>query len=160
MANQNSQLRNSSEIPSIFWFGDKLLIMVLINHTYTTIQNFGVRFFFKNYKFQQECIKLIKSDSKDIYNIKRFLFQINDVHLTFSSSKSIMVFTKILSSKKKINIDNKKKCFWPPNQHIRMIWWFLKNHVTLKTGVMALKIQLCHHRNNILKYNPIETCYF
>jgi len=32
---------------------------------------------------------------------------------------------------------------YSPNQHIR----FLKDHLTLNTGVMMLKIQLCHHRN-------------
>jgi len=26
---------------------------------------------------------------------------------------------------------------------------FLKDHVTLKTGVMMLKIQRCHHRNKL-----------
>jgi len=31
------------------------------------------------------------------------------------------------------------------NHHI--IIWFLKDHVTLKTGVMMLKIQLYQHRN-------------
>ncbi len=30
----------------------------------------------------QECITLIKSDSKHIYNIKRLLFQINAFELT------------------------------------------------------------------------------
>ncbi len=33
--------------------------------------------------------------------------------------------------------------------------YFLKDHVTLKTGVMMLKIQLCHYRNYILNYNKI-----
>ncbi len=27
--------------------------------------------------------------------------------------------------------------------------WFLKDHATLKTGVMILKIKLCHHRNKL-----------
>jgi len=31
--------------------------------------------------------------------------------------------------------------------HIIILKWFLKNHVTLKTGVKMLKIQLCHHMN-------------
>jgi len=30
---------------------------------------------------------------------------------------------------------------------ISVLEWFLRDHVTLKTGVMMLKIQLCHHRN-------------
>jgi len=32
-------------------------------------------------------------------------------------------------------------------QQIRILEWFLKDHVRLKTGVMMLKIYLCHHRN-------------
>jgi len=31
---------------------------------------------------------------------------------------------------------------WAPNHQTI---WFLKDHVTLKTGVMMLKIQLCHY---------------
>jgi len=31
-------------------------------------------------------------------------------------------------------------------QQIIILEWFLKDHVTLKTGVMMLKIHLCHHR--------------
>jgi len=34
---------------------------------------------------------------------------------------------------------------YSPNQHIR----FLKDHLTLNTGVMMLKIHLCHHRNKL-----------
>jgi len=30
-------------------------------------------------------------------------------------------------------------------EQISMLEWFLKYHVTLKTGLMMLKIQLCHH---------------
>ncbi len=30
-----------------------------------------------------------------------------------------------------------------------LLEWFLKDHVTLKTGVMVLKIQLYHHRNKL-----------
>ncbi len=42
------------------------------------------------------------------------------------------------------------------NKHIRM-----KDHVTLKTGVMMLKIQLCiTGQNYILKHIKIENCYF
>jgi len=40
---------------------------------------------------------------------------------------------------------------------ISMLEWFLKDHVTLKTGVMMLKIQLCITGiNYILKYVKIE----
>ncbi len=44
------------------------------------------------------------------------------------------------------------------NQHIRMI---SEDHVTLKTEVMMLKIQLCITEiNYILKYIQIENMYF
>ncbi len=35
-------------------------------------------------------------------------------------------------------------------QQISISDWFLKDHVTLKTGVMMLKIQLWHHRNKLI----------
>jgi len=34
-------------------------------------------------------------------------------------------------------------------QQIRMLERFLKDHVTLKTGVMMLKIKLYNHRNKL-----------
>ncbi len=40
-------------------------------------------------------------------------------------------------------------------QQISILEWFLKDHVTLKTGVMMLKI----HRNYILQYIPIENFF-
>ncbi len=46
-------------------------------------------------------------------------------------------------------------------QQIIILEWFLKDHVTLKTGVMMLKIQLCITGiNYILKYIQIENSYF
>ncbi len=43
---------------------------------------------------------------------------------------------------------------------ISILDWFLKDHVTLKSGVM-LKIQLCFRGINcIFKYIQIEKCYF
>jgi len=44
----------------------------------------------------------------------------------------------MISTKKNINIDN--NIF--PEQQIIALEWFLKDHVTLKTGVIMLKIQL------------------
>ncbi len=39
--------------------------------------------------------------------------------------------------------------------------WFLKDHMTLKTGVMMLKIQLCiTWIKYILKYIQIEICKY
>ncbi len=43
-------------------------------------------------------------------------------------------------------------------QQISMLEWFLKDHVTLETGVMMLKIQICN--KYILKYIQIENSYF
>ncbi len=41
-------------------------------------------------------------------------------------------------------------------QQISILEWFLKDHVTLKTGVMIMKIQLrITERNNILQYIQI-----
>ncbi len=43
-------------------------------------------------------------------------------------------------------------------QEIRILEWFLKDHVTLKTGVMMLKIQRCITGiNYILKYIQIKS---
>ncbi len=42
-------------------------------------------------------------------------------------------------------------------QQIIILEWFLKDHVTLKTGVMMLKM---NRNKNILKYIKIQNCYF
>jgi len=34
-------------------------------------------------------------------------------------------------------------------QQISLLELFVKDHVTLKTGVMMLTIQLCHHRSKL-----------
>ncbi len=57
----------------------------------------------------------------------------------------------ILCSTTVFNIDNNQKCFLIINQHIIMI---SEDHVTLKTGVMMLKIQL-----RITEINLIFTIY-
>ncbi len=67
-----------------------------------------------------------------------------------------MVSTKIWSSTSIFNIDN-KNVSWAANQHIRMI---SEDHVTLKTGVMMLKIQLWSQEiNYYFKYIHIENSY-
>ncbi len=44
---------------------------------------------------------------------------------------------------------------------IGILEWFLKDHVTLKTGVMMLKIQLyITEINYIFKYIQIENSFF
>ncbi len=56
------------------------------------------------------------------------------------------------------NIDNNHKCFLIINQHIIMI---SGDHVTLKTGVMMLKIQRCIPEiNYTLTDILIENSYF
>ncbi len=56
--------------------------------------------------FLQECIKLIKSDSKDIYNVIKDLKKKKNLN-----PKKKYGFTKILSSTTEFNIDIRKKCF-------------------------------------------------
>ncbi len=43
-------------------------------------------------------------------------------------------------------------------QQINILEWFLMDHVTLKNGVMMLKIQLCDHRNK-LHFDDDDTFY-
>ncbi len=66
-----------------------------------------------------------------------FLF-IND------HEKNVSVSTKRFSSSDVFNTDN-KKCVLST----KSLEWFLKDHVTLMTEVMMLKIQICHHRNKL-----------
>jgi len=66
-----------------------------------------------------------------------------------------MVSIKICHSKTVFNIDNNSKA---ANQHMIMICEY---PVTLKTGVMMLKIQLCVTGiNSILKYIQTENSGF
>ncbi len=56
------------------------------------------------------------------------------------------------------NTEYNQKCFLGSKYTSE---WFLKDHVTLKTGVIMLKIQLCITGiNDILKYILIENSYF
>ncbi len=51
-----------------------------------------------------------------------------------------------------------RNVYWAESLHIRMI---SEDHVTLKTGVMMMKIQLCRTEiNYILKRIQIEKTYF
>ncbi len=68
-------------------------------------------------------------------------------------------FTNIFSRTTVFNIDNNQEMFL--DQKIIILKWFLKDHVTLKTGVMMLKIQLyITEINYILQYIHIEYNYF
>ncbi len=54
-----------------------------------------------------------------------------------------------------LTLKKNKKHFWAANQYIRLI---SEDHVTLKAGVMMLKIQLCITGiNNILQYIQIDS---
>ncbi len=68
-----------------------------------------------------------------------------------------MFSTKIWSSKTVSTLIIIRNVSWAANQHIRMI---SEDHVTLKTGVMMLKIQL-FECSSILKVNfkAILICY-
>ncbi len=91
----------------------------------------------------QGCIKLIKSDSKDIYNATKdfyfktitFEFFIHQRNLIFFSS----YFPQNILSSFYMLIIIRYKIFL--EQQISILEWFLMDHVTLKTGVMMLKIE-------------------
>ncbi len=69
---------------------------------------------------------------------------------TWNNNHYLIIFSFILVT------DN--NLFWAANQHIRMI---SEDHVTLKTEVMMLKIQLrITEINYILQYIHIEYTYF
>jgi len=86
---------------------------------------------------------LIKSQSKDIYIVKKFLFQINAVLLN-------QVYGKVLSSTTVFNIDSKNIFLSTKSAYNNLsiiIYNNFWNIMSQKTGVMMLKIQLCHHRS-------------
>ncbi len=90
---------------------------------------------------QQEQIKSMKSDIIDILNVIN-VFRINTILWNLKVAWLFSTFKEI------INVS------WASKQHIRMI---SEDHVTLKTGVMIQKIQLCITGiNYILKYIHIE----
>ncbi len=85
------------------------------------------------------CIKLIKNYNKNIYDVTKD-FQINAVYLL---NRILKMFTQKYEAAQPfstlIMISN---ISWAANQYIIMI---SEDHVTLKTGVMMLKIQLWSH---------------
>ncbi len=89
---------------------------------------------------QQIYIKLIKSDRKDILLLQKCP---NKCYFFYSSKNPentcITVSTKILGSTIFSTLIIIRNVSWAANQHIRMI---SEDHVTLKTGVMMLNIQL------------------
>ncbi len=90
---------------------------------YTTVQKFGV----SNYNtfIPQKCIKLIEMDSEDLYII---------------TNKSVKCCSaKQFRQNNCLQLKKKTDC-GAPNRHIRIIF---KDHMTMKTVVMMLIIQLC-----------------
>ncbi len=101
-----------------------------------------------NTVIQQGCIKLIKSDSKHIYNVTKDLYfkqMLFFFYFLFLSQKKVTVSIKILSSIMVFNIDNNKKCFLKSaNQHIIMIYEGSCNTEDNDAENSAL-----HHRNKL-----------
>ncbi len=61
---------------------------------------------------------------------------------------------------KVLNVEQRAYWLLFLEQQISTLEWFLKDHVTLKTGVIMLNIQLCITGiNYILKYIKIEMSY-
>ncbi len=69
---------------------------------------------------------------------------VQKVLLFIKESECITVSTKILSSTTVFSIDYNKKSLL---QQISVLEGFLKGQMTMKTGLMILKIQLCNHMN-------------
>ncbi len=107
----------------------------------------------------QGCVKLAKSHNRDISNFTICLIQINALCFsTFLFIKETYTLHKNthLSTTTIFNID---KTFL--EQQINILERFLKDHVTLKTEVMMLKIQLCITGINYFsKYSTTENSYF
>ncbi len=98
---------------------------------------------------QQGCIKMFKSDN--IYGTKYFYLKKKTACFSFCSFSvrqrirkklSVTDSTKKLSSTTAFKIN--KTCFLSSKSA-----WFLKDHVTLKIGVMMLKTQFCHLTNKL-----------
>ncbi len=89
-------------------------------------------------KQQQGCIKRIKSGSKDIYNVTKcccfFNSSVNPEELNVRWFTQINCATQLFLTSIII-----RDVSWGVNQYIIMI---SEDHVTLKTAVMMLKIQL------------------
>jgi len=129
-------------------------------HIYDFYQYSGNRdtLSFKNLRYDsfskniihQGCIKLIKSDIKDIYNVtkdyianKCCSFEL-PINKTFWKIKCITVFTWIWKKSTLIMINSEHQ--------ILILEWFLKGHATLKTGVMMINSGI----NYTLLYIHIE----
>ncbi len=85
----------------------------------------------------------------------QFIFQINAVTLTFCSSKNPKIHESRFSQKA-VKLFSTLIII----RNVSSVETFLKDHVTLKTGVMMLNNQLCIRRiNSILNYIKIQNFY-
>ncbi len=96
------------------------------------------KYFFKyiNTFIPQNALSLSKVPLKTFLILKRYVFQINSVLLNFLFISESQKYCAARLCSTLIIIRNVS---WAANQHIIMI---SEDHVTLKTGVMMLKIQI------------------
>ncbi len=97
----------------------------------------------KMYLHKNTCFKLIKSGSKDIYHVTKPIFQINvelPIHQRIMKKIYHSFHKKYEAAQLFSTLIIIRNVSWAANLHIIMI---SEDHVTLKTGVMMLKIQLC-----------------
>jgi len=102
--------------------------------SFCNIQKFGVSknlfCIFENTFIHQGWVKLIKSYSKDIINVRK------DYILNKCCSSELSIHRRIFWGKKwyttVFNIENNNLFF---EHKISLLEWFLKDHVTLKTDV-------------------------
>ncbi len=147
---------------NILWLYFIIVAIVIMKHHYCDMKlhkyiclmiYFIVQIFFFT---QQWYIKLIKSDSKDLYIVaKKQQQQQQQQHNT--SNKCCFGF-EVLSTV--VSIDENNKKFLSIKSPNRMKEWFWENDMTLKTVVMiadnsALISQEYIKFLNILKYNTI-----
>ncbi len=129
--------------PKIVMGQSKYSLFILMNDLHYH-SNIGVSMSFLlkeiNTIIQQGCIKLIKSYSKGIYNVTKHLY-LNKCCLNFlfikESWKIYHSFNRNMKPFSELIIITN---IWTVNPHIRMI--SDGSCVTLKTGVMMLKMQL------------------
>ncbi len=134
-----------------------IYIQYIHTHTHATVQKFRISKTFItecNTFIQLKRITLIKSNT-NIFKMLQNIYFSNTCFFTFRSSKNpeTIHYHSFCKNIKPhcFYIDNKK---WAANQHIIVI---SEDHVTLKTGVMMLKIQICITRiNTIVTYITIE----
>ncbi len=106
------------------------------------ILGLGRVFLKKNYAFfQQGHIKWIKSDSEDIYHVTNISNKCCSLKLYILIKESLTnisknVFPQTYSAAQLFSTFDINNNMFPEHQ-IDLLEWYLKNHVTLKTGIMT-----------------------